>query len=165
MSGTIAEPGPGGVRALPGHGQVSTARETTAKSAQERIQRAQPWLSACPRAHSSPSTAPAPGAAGAALSRAAVPALPLKHPEHEHKAEPIPWHCQAGGSAGKWCSRFYTAGAVTDPLTPLCREPCSSCGSKPLIIHKAKWPDCQTGGDLTSVQYISGVHFLVTLFN
>lgn len=161
MSGTIAEPGPGGVRALPGHGQVSTARETTAKSAQERIQ--SPALAQClPQSSQQPNTAPAPGAA---LSRAAVPALPLKHPEHEHKAEPIPWHCQAGGSAGKWCSRFYTAGAVTGPLTPLCREPCSSCGSKPLIIHKAKWPDCQTGGDLTSVQYISGVHFLVTLFN
>lgn len=119
MSGTTAEPGPGGVTALPGHGQVSTARETTAKSPQERIQRAQPWLSACPRAHSSPSTAPAPGAAGAALSRAAVPALPLKHPEHEHKAEPIPWHCQAQQGNGAAC---FTLQGLLLTLLPLSAE-------------------------------------------
>lgn len=149
----------------------------------EKIQKAQTCLNAwLPQtAHSNLNITSAPGQQP--RSRTQLQELPLSHTVSLPSASlslthPGRWpqgrnpFSPFGAATGRrlrreeeWCFRLQ--GAVTSSSdTSLSRHPCSSFDSKPFIIHKAKWPDCQTGGNLTfSVQYINGVNFSVTLFN
>lgn len=166
------------MRALLGHARFLLQEKQWQNLFREGTQKAQTWFSVClpQRAHSSPNTTSAleqdtdAGTSPLPVCSAScspVTETPCRGPQgkpHLPQALPRQEPQQRNDAA---CFRLQGAGIY--PLTPHpspCRAPCSSFDSKPFIIHKAKGPDCQTGGDLTSpVQCISGVNFLLTLFN